>query len=157
MRPRAAYEPEIDGGKRWWYRELRYLESVPVFLLFVGVLAGLLGLIFVLEAFIAKIYSGPGSSYFVSLQMCFDWSEGGVGIYNREVKERGEPPRKRRDEYHLPSPRNEMMLTPDHFSPLYPHSSSPASSLKSSPSGGTWPKHSPSGRTIPPWTAGPAP
>jgi hypothetical protein len=46
-------------------RELRVLASVPVILLFAGILAALLTGIFVLEAFVTQLYTGPGHKYIV--------------------------------------------------------------------------------------------
>ncbi|KAG6336075.1 hypothetical protein ID866_3022 [Astraeus odoratus] len=44
----------------WWRKELRKLTSVPVILLFASILATLLTGIFVLEAFVTRLYTGPG-------------------------------------------------------------------------------------------------
>lgn len=59
---RADYIP----GFSWWKRELRMVASLPVLLLFAGVLAALLTGIFVLEAFVTQLYTGPGHKYIVS-------------------------------------------------------------------------------------------
>jgi anoctamin-10 len=59
---RADYKPNFP----WWTRELRALASVPVILLFAGVLGSLLTGIFVFEAFVTQIYTGPGHQYIVS-------------------------------------------------------------------------------------------
>ncbi|KAH9479820.1 hypothetical protein JR316_0008415 [Psilocybe cubensis] len=53
---RAQYKP----GLRWWARELRVLASVPVILLFAGILTTILTGIFVFEAFVTQLYEGPG-------------------------------------------------------------------------------------------------
>lgn len=49
----------------WWQRELRILTSVPVILLFAGVLGVLLTGIFVFEAFVTQLYKGPGAKLLV--------------------------------------------------------------------------------------------
>ncbi|EIN09636.1 DUF590-domain-containing protein [Punctularia strigosozonata HHB-11173 SS5] len=56
---RADYQPNFP----WWKRDLRAVASVPVILLFAGVLASLLTGIFVFEAFVTQIYTGPGHQY----------------------------------------------------------------------------------------------
>ncbi|KAF8074650.1 calcium-activated chloride channel-domain-containing protein [Lyophyllum atratum] len=56
---RAAYQP----GFPWWKRELRILASLPVLLVFAGTLAALLTGIFVFEAFVTQLYTGPGHKY----------------------------------------------------------------------------------------------
>ncbi|KAG6855942.1 hypothetical protein H0H87_009135 [Tephrocybe sp. NHM501043] len=56
---RADYKP----GFSWWRRELRILVSIPVLLLFAGTLAALLTGIFVFEAFVTQLYTGPGHQY----------------------------------------------------------------------------------------------
>ena len=53
-------------GTRWWQRELRTLASVPVILLFAGGLFALLTAMFVFEAFVTTLYTGPGHEYIVS-------------------------------------------------------------------------------------------
>lgn len=53
---RADYDPTFS----WWKREIRMLASLPVILLFAGILVTLLTAIFVFEAFITQIYTGPG-------------------------------------------------------------------------------------------------
>lgn len=58
---RAQYNP----GLPWWRRELRVLASVPVIMVFAGILAALLTGIFVLEAFVMELYTGPGHKYIV--------------------------------------------------------------------------------------------
>ena len=60
---RAHYVP----GLSWWKRELRVLASVPVILVFAGILTALLTGIFVLEAFVTQLYTGPGHKYAVCL------------------------------------------------------------------------------------------
>ncbi|KZP13192.1 DUF590-domain-containing protein, partial [Athelia psychrophila] len=52
---RAHYTP----GFPWWKKELRVLASVPVTLLFTGILAALMTGIFMLEAFVSMLYTGP--------------------------------------------------------------------------------------------------
>ncbi|GLB43323.1 putative calcium-activated chloride channel [Lyophyllum shimeji] len=56
---RADYKP----GFPWWKRELRILASLPVILLFAGILTALLTGIFVFEAFVTHLYTGPGHKY----------------------------------------------------------------------------------------------
>ncbi|KZV63754.1 DUF590-domain-containing protein [Peniophora sp. CONT] len=56
---RASY---VDGT-RWWQRELRTLASVPVILVFAGLLFALLTAMFVFEAFVTTLYTGPGHEY----------------------------------------------------------------------------------------------
>ncbi|KAJ7691956.1 calcium-activated chloride channel-domain-containing protein [Mycena rosella] len=56
---RAQY---IDGFP-WWKRELRMIASLPVILLFAAVLVSLLTGIFVFEAFVTQLYTGPGHKY----------------------------------------------------------------------------------------------
>jgi len=63
-RRRAQYEDIVGGGKfPWWKRDLRILSSLPVILLFAGLLTALLTGIFIFEAFVTQIYSGPGQKY----------------------------------------------------------------------------------------------
>jgi hypothetical protein len=62
-RRRARY---IDGFP-WWKHELRILASLPVILLFAGVLLSILTGIFVFEAFVTQLYTGPGHQYIVRL------------------------------------------------------------------------------------------
>ncbi|EPQ56716.1 DUF590-domain-containing protein [Gloeophyllum trabeum ATCC 11539] len=56
---RADYKP----GFAWWRRELRTLASVPVIACFAGVLALLLTAMFVFEAFVTQLWSGPGQKW----------------------------------------------------------------------------------------------
>jgi anoctamin-10 len=58
---RAQYKP----GCPWWKRELRMIASVPVILVFAIILAALLTGIFVIEAFVTELYTGPGHKYVV--------------------------------------------------------------------------------------------
>jgi anoctamin-10 len=53
-------------GHRWWKRELKILVSVPVIVLFVIILTVLLTSIFIFEAFVTTLYTGPGQEYIVS-------------------------------------------------------------------------------------------
>ncbi|KDQ51061.1 hypothetical protein JAAARDRAFT_62804 [Jaapia argillacea MUCL 33604] len=55
--------PQYQPGFAWWKRELRMIASVPVIVLFAGILATLLTAIFLFEAFILHLYTGPGSQY----------------------------------------------------------------------------------------------
>lgn len=54
-------------GDIWWKRELRMLASLPVILLFAGILLALLTAIFVFEAFASHLYTGPGHQLIVSV------------------------------------------------------------------------------------------
>ncbi|KAF9461505.1 calcium-activated chloride channel-domain-containing protein [Collybia nuda] len=56
---RAEYIP----GFSWWKRELRMVASLPVLLLFAGILVALLTGIFVFEAFVTQLYTGPGHQF----------------------------------------------------------------------------------------------
>lgn len=58
---RVAYKQ----GQTWWGRELRILASLPVILLFAGILSALLTFIFVFEAFVTHLYQGPGKHLIV--------------------------------------------------------------------------------------------
>jgi anoctamin-10 len=59
-------------GHRWWKRELKILVSVPVIVLFVVILTVLLTAIFIFEAFVTTLYTGPGHEYIVSHRfICF--------------------------------------------------------------------------------------
>ncbi|KAJ6621490.1 calcium-activated chloride channel-domain-containing protein [Mycena sp. CBHHK59/15] len=58
-RRRAQYKP----GFPWWKHELRMIASLPVILLFAGVLVSILTGIFVFEAFVTQLYTGPGHNY----------------------------------------------------------------------------------------------
>lgn len=53
-------------GFPWWKRELRMVASLPVLLLFAGILTALLTGIFVFEAFVTQLYTGPGHQFIVS-------------------------------------------------------------------------------------------
>jgi anoctamin-10 len=48
---------------------MRIVASVPVILMFSAILAALLTGIFVIEAFVTQLYTGPGHKYVVSHQM----------------------------------------------------------------------------------------
>ncbi|KAJ7483438.1 calcium-activated chloride channel-domain-containing protein [Mycena latifolia] len=56
---RAQY---IEGFP-WWKRELRMIAGLPVILLFAAVLVSILTGIFVFEAFVTQLYTGPGHKY----------------------------------------------------------------------------------------------
>jgi hypothetical protein len=60
---RARY---IDGFP-WWKHELRMIASLPVILVFAAVLVSILTGIFVFEAFVTQLYTGPGYKYIVSV------------------------------------------------------------------------------------------
>ena len=59
---RIQYKP----GMSWWVRELRVLASIPIIILFGGLLSALLTMIFVFEAFVTELYQGPGKQLIVS-------------------------------------------------------------------------------------------
>ncbi|KAL0069139.1 hypothetical protein AAF712_003825 [Marasmius tenuissimus] len=48
---------------RWWQRELRMLSSVPVIFGFATILGILMTAIFVFEAFVTQLYTGPGQKF----------------------------------------------------------------------------------------------
>ncbi|KAJ6580774.1 calcium-activated chloride channel-domain-containing protein [Mycena capillaripes] len=50
-------------GFPWWKHELRMIASLPVILLFAAVLVSILTGIFVFEAFVTQLYTGPGHKY----------------------------------------------------------------------------------------------
>lgn len=56
---------DLDAAFPWYKRELRILASVPLIILFGALLAAVLTGIFVLEAFVTRLYHGPGSQYIV--------------------------------------------------------------------------------------------
>ncbi|KAF8167034.1 calcium-activated chloride channel-domain-containing protein [Mycena galopus ATCC 62051] len=58
--------PLYVHGDPWWKHELRMIASLPVILLFGAVLVSILTGIFVVEAFVAELYTGPGHR-FISL------------------------------------------------------------------------------------------
>lgn len=58
---RAQFQPIA-----WWKRDLRMIASLPVITLFAMVLAVLLTGIFVFEAFVTQLYTGPGHKVIVS-------------------------------------------------------------------------------------------
>jgi len=55
---RAQYVPIA-----WWKKDLRMIASLPVILLFATVLAALLTSMFVFEAFVTELYTGPGHRF----------------------------------------------------------------------------------------------
>lgn len=58
---RAQYNPNFS----WWKRELRTVASVPVILVFAGLLTCLLTAMFLFEAFVTQLYTGPGQKLIV--------------------------------------------------------------------------------------------
>ena len=60
---RIQYKP----GMSWWVGELRVLASVPVIILFAGLLSAILTVAFVFEAFVTELYQGPGKHLIVSI------------------------------------------------------------------------------------------
>jgi anoctamin-10 len=61
--------PSYAEGHPWWKRELKILVSVPVIALFASILAVLLTGIFIFEAFVTTLYTGPGHEYIVRLSV----------------------------------------------------------------------------------------
>ena len=59
--------PQYKPGMTWWARELRILATIPIILIWAGILAALLTAIFVFEAFITTLYQGPGKQIVVSI------------------------------------------------------------------------------------------
>lgn len=59
----------------WWKRDLRAIASLPVILLFASVLAAILTGIFVFEAFVTQLYTGPGHRLAVSGTICIRESQ----------------------------------------------------------------------------------
>ncbi|KAI0272381.1 calcium-activated chloride channel-domain-containing protein [Gloeopeniophorella convolvens] len=57
------HRPRYAEGHPWWKRELKILASVPVILLFATILFVLLTAIFIFEAFVTTLYTGPGHEY----------------------------------------------------------------------------------------------
>ncbi|KAF8511795.1 DUF590-domain-containing protein [Hysterangium stoloniferum] len=67
--------PEFRGGQGnstlgrgeeafpWWKRELRIVSSLPMILIFGGILGALLTAIFIFEAFVTQLYQGPFHQY----------------------------------------------------------------------------------------------
>lgn len=60
---RAEYNP---AGDVWWKKELKTIASVPVIAVFAAALVALMTAIFVFEAFITRLYDGPGKQHIVS-------------------------------------------------------------------------------------------
>jgi anoctamin-10 len=61
-RHRAHFDESVPR----WRRDLRASAGIPVILLFASILGVLLSSIFVFEAFITQLYTGPGHQYVVS-------------------------------------------------------------------------------------------
>ncbi len=59
---RTEYDPFDDT---WWKRELKIIASIPIIGLFAAGLSALITTIFVFEAFITELYTGPGHQYIV--------------------------------------------------------------------------------------------
>ena len=61
-RRRAQYRANDVQGARfpWWKRDMRIFASLPVVLFFAGILAAILTGIFLFEAFVTALYTGPG-------------------------------------------------------------------------------------------------
>lgn len=56
---------QYTQGFPWWKRELRMLANIPVISMFAAVLGALLTAIFIFEAFVTQLYTGPGHKYLV--------------------------------------------------------------------------------------------
>ena len=54
-----------EGKVQWWQRELRIVAGIPVILAFAGILSVLISAIFVFEAFLTQLYTGPLHEYVV--------------------------------------------------------------------------------------------
>jgi anoctamin-10 len=63
---RAAYREEAQSIK-WWHRDLRIAASAPVILGFGLLVSIIVTALFVFEAFITQIYTGPGAKFIVGL------------------------------------------------------------------------------------------
>jgi len=62
----AGVSVETLESSMWWKQELKMLASIPVIFLFALFLFALLTGIFVLEAFVAQLYTGPAQKIVVS-------------------------------------------------------------------------------------------
>lgn len=62
---REKAERTHNPGIAWWKRDLRILASFPIISVFAGLLALLLTAIFVFEAFVTQLYTGPGRKLIV--------------------------------------------------------------------------------------------
>jgi anoctamin-10 len=58
--PTKEMNDDYEDGFPWWQREFRILTSLPVIGTAAALLAVLLTGIFVLEAFVTQLYTGPG-------------------------------------------------------------------------------------------------
>lgn len=56
---------QYKHGMPWWSRELRVLASIPVIVIFAGLLSAILTSIFLFEAFVTQLYQGPGKQLIV--------------------------------------------------------------------------------------------
>lgn len=61
---RAAYNPI---GDVWWKLELKRIASIPIIFGFALALVGLMTALFIFEAFVTRLYDGPGKSNIVGL------------------------------------------------------------------------------------------
>ena len=66
FRPRKVQRDPVTGEQEpvfeWWRREARIALSIPVMLFYAALLGAVLTSMFVIEVFIAKMYTGPGRS-----------------------------------------------------------------------------------------------
>ena len=69
-RRRAQYKDLDSNGLKfsWWRRDLRIFASLPIILLFAAILAALLTGIFIVEAFVTQLYTGPGALFVVRIK-----------------------------------------------------------------------------------------
>lgn len=61
---RAEYAPD---GDVWWKRELKIIASLPVIAIYATLLIALMTAIFIFEAFITQLYTGPGHQHIVCI------------------------------------------------------------------------------------------
>jgi len=56
--------------EKWGFRQtlIRSLASLPVYFAFVGILAAIIGTIYMVETVLGEVYNGPGKKVFVSLR-----------------------------------------------------------------------------------------
>jgi anoctamin-10 len=73
---RHDFDPDYDSEIRWrsdLSRLLRILASVPIIIAFAGILTIILTGIFVLEAFVTRLYTGPGYKFIVCIASFSSW------------------------------------------------------------------------------------
>lgn len=89
--------PEFRGDKRtssysedsfpWWKRETRILLSIPVILTYAAVLVLVLTALFVFEAFVTHLYTGPGARFasFSPTVLFIAFIPRILGLYNKSA------------------------------------------------------------------------